>query len=57
VADQYNYKSPKVPDSKAGAKDLAGFIDALDTNEKKENIQSNIFAYYYITKALQSCIG
>jgi len=35
VAVQYNHKSPTEPDSKAGANDLAGFIDAPETNDKK----------------------
>ena len=34
--DQYSHKLPKKPDNKAGAKDLAGFIDAPDMNEKKK---------------------
>ncbi len=36
VADQYNHKSLRVLESKAGAKDLPGFIDAPDINVKRK---------------------
>jgi len=36
VADQYSHKSPTEPDIRAGAKDLAGFMDAPEINDKKK---------------------
>ena len=33
---QYNHKSPTDPESNAGARGLAGFIDAPDINPKKK---------------------
>jgi hypothetical protein len=36
VVDQYTHKSPTDREIKAGVKDLAGFIEALDINDKKE---------------------
>ncbi|MGA7005809.1 MAG: hypothetical protein WBY28_01935 [Nitrososphaeraceae archaeon] len=36
VADQYSHKSPTEPEGRAGAKDLAGFMDAPEINEKKK---------------------
>jgi hypothetical protein len=36
VVDQYNHKSPTDREIKAGVKDLAGFIEALDINDKNE---------------------
>jgi hypothetical protein len=35
VADQYSHKSPTEPDNNAGAKDLAGFIEAPEISAKK----------------------
>jgi hypothetical protein len=35
VADKYNHKSPTEPDNIAGAKDLAGFIEAPEISAKK----------------------
>ena len=35
VADQYNHKSPTEPDSKEGARERAGFIDAPEISAKK----------------------
>jgi len=42
VAVQYNYGLPITPDTKAGAKDLAGFIDAPDINSKKNMSKSTL---------------
>ena len=35
VADQYNQRSPTEPDNSAGARDLAGFIEAPEMSAKK----------------------
>ena len=35
-AVQYNHKSSKVPESNAGARALAGFIDAPEINAKNK---------------------
>ena len=39
VALQYSHKLPKTPDGRAGASDVAGFIDAPEMNARK-NIQN-----------------
>jgi hypothetical protein len=36
VADQYSHKLPNTPESKAGANERAGFIDAPEINAKKK---------------------
>ncbi len=36
VAVKYNHRSFTYPDTNAGARDLAGFIDAPETNAKKK---------------------
>jgi hypothetical protein len=36
VALQYNHRSPTKPDNIAGARDLAGFIEAPEIYEKKK---------------------
>jgi len=36
VAVQYNHRSLRYPDTNAGAKDLAGFIEAPEINAKKK---------------------
>lgn len=36
VADQYSHRSPNAPERTAGARDLAGFIDAPEINAKKK---------------------
>jgi hypothetical protein len=35
VADQYSHKLPNTPETKAGANERAGFIDAPEINAKK----------------------
>ena len=42
VADQYSHKSPTEPEIRAGAKDLAGFMDAPEINEKKKMFNPTI---------------
>ena len=36
VADQYSHKLFKTPETRAGAKERAGFIEAPDMNAKKK---------------------
>jgi hypothetical protein len=36
VADQYSHKLPNTPETKAGANERAGFIDAPEINAKKK---------------------
>ncbi len=42
VAAQYNHKSPTEPDIRAGAKDLAGFMEAPEINDKKKMSNTTI---------------
>jgi len=42
VADQYSHKSPTEPDIRAGARDLAGFMDAPEINDKKKMFNPTI---------------
>ena len=41
VALQYNHRLSRTPETKAGASERAGFIDAPDINAKKEYIKSD----------------
>jgi hypothetical protein len=43
VVAQYSHRLPISPDTKAGANERAGFIDASDTNTKK-NMSKSIIA-------------
>jgi hypothetical protein len=36
VTDKYSYRLPKTPDSKAGANERAGFMDAPEIKAKKK---------------------